>query len=392
MRPADPAAAAARSSRPAGCRSSRGRPRACRTSRSAASPTPTACSAAIRAGADAIGLNLVPGTPRALTLEEAATARADARAAAAGATAARASSPSPWIARRASSPAIVRAVEPDVVQLNGDEPPALAAARSARPVWKAPPRARGCGCRRDRAPIVERARPALGGRRERDAARRRRRTASGGNGTRIAGGLAAAVAREVPVTLAGGLRAANVGRGARAAIPAAASTSRRASRARASPAGDRARTRSGSRCSSKRARARTRRPPERPARPDAGPCRACSTPTRAGRWGIERDFGGRYVPETLMAGPRAARAAYDEMRQDPRFWAELRELLAHYVGRPTPLYRADRLAEAVDARRAPARRRDRGLPDIRASASTSSAKTSPTPARTRSTTRSARRC
>src|SRR4029077_4241187 len=39
--------------------------------------------------------------------------------------------------------------------------------------------------------------------------------------------------------------------------------------------------------------------------------------------------------------------AYDAVRQDPVFWAELRDLLEHFAGRPTALYRADRLAEAV---------------------------------------------
>ncbi|MBA3877640.1 MAG: tryptophan synthase subunit beta, partial [Anaerolinea sp.] len=40
-------------------------------------------------------------------------------------------------------------------------------------------------------------------------------------------------------------------------------------------------------------------------------------------------------------------SAYDAIRHDPRFWAELNELLGRFAGRPTALYRADRLAEAV---------------------------------------------
>ena len=66
----------------------------------------------------------------------------------------------------------------------------------------------------------------------------------------------------------------------------------------------------------------------------------------AGRWGLERDFGGRYVPETLMAALEQLETAYNAVRQDPVFWAELRELLEHFAGRPTALHRADRLAEA----------------------------------------------
>ena len=68
---------------------------------------------------------------------------------------------------------------------------------------------------------------------------------------------------------------------------------------------------------------------------------------RAGRWGMERDFGGRYVPETLMAALVGLETAYDALRHDPVFWAELRVLLEQYAGRPTPIYRADRLAAAV---------------------------------------------
>ena len=51
-----------------------------------------------------------------------------------------------------------------------------------------------------------------------------------------------------------------------------------------------------------------------------------------------------------MAALHGLEAAYQALRHDPRFWAELRELLARYAGRPTSLYRADRLADAVLAR------------------------------------------
>ena len=69
----------------------------------------------------------------------------------------------------------------------------------------------------------------------------------------------------------------------------------------------------------------------------------------AGRWGVERDFGGRYVPETLVGALEQLESAYDELRHDPRFWAELDELLGRFAGRPTPLYRADNLAAEVMA-------------------------------------------
>jgi tryptophan synthase beta chain len=65
-----------------------------------------------------------------------------------------------------------------------------------------------------------------------------------------------------------------------------------------------------------------------------------SLPDDRGRFG---DFGGTYVPETLMRALAELNRAYDEARRDPAFNAELDHLLAEFVGRPTPLTRADRL-------------------------------------------------
>ncbi|MEZ5317081.1 MAG: tryptophan synthase subunit beta [Vicinamibacterales bacterium] len=62
------------------------------------------------------------------------------------------------------------------------------------------------------------------------------------------------------------------------------------------------------------------------------------------------DFGGRFVPETLMAPVEELTAAYLEARQDQAFLAELEHLFATYVGRPTPLYEARRLAAGRDVR------------------------------------------
>jgi len=55
-------------------------------------------------------------------------------------------------------------------------------------------------------------------------------------------------------------------------------------------------------------------------------------------------YGGRYVPETLMAPLEELEKAYLEARQDPAFQSELAGLLRHYAGRPTPLYEAKRLS------------------------------------------------
>ncbi|MBU6276062.1 MAG: tryptophan synthase subunit beta [Planctomycetes bacterium] len=56
-------------------------------------------------------------------------------------------------------------------------------------------------------------------------------------------------------------------------------------------------------------------------------------------------FGGRYVPETLSAALDQLTAAYEEARADPAFQAELDQLLAAFVGRPTPLLFAKRLTD-----------------------------------------------
>ena len=63
-----------------------------------------------------------------------------------------------------------------------------------------------------------------------------------------------------------------------------------------------------------------------------------------GRFGA---YGGRYVPETLMAALLELEQAYLEARDDAAFQAELADLLKHYVGRPTPLYYAKRLSEEL---------------------------------------------
>ena len=70
-------------------------------------------------------------------------------------------------------------------------------------------------------------------------------------------------------------------------------------------------------------------------------------PDVQGRFG---PYGGRFVPETLMEPLRELTDAYEEARRDPSFQAELGRLLRDYVGRPTPLTRADRLSEELGCR------------------------------------------
>jgi tryptophan synthase beta chain len=58
-------------------------------------------------------------------------------------------------------------------------------------------------------------------------------------------------------------------------------------------------------------------------------------------------YGGQYVPETLMPALAELEAAWLDAQRDPAFTERLGELLRDYVGRPTPLYLAERLSEAV---------------------------------------------
>jgi tryptophan synthase beta chain len=70
------------------------------------------------------------------------------------------------------------------------------------------------------------------------------------------------------------------------------------------------------------------------------------------------EFGGRFVPETLVEPVEALERAYFEARADAAFLAELDRLLKHYVGRPTPLYEAARLAKAFGGARIFLKRED----------------------------------
>ena len=63
-------------------------------------------------------------------------------------------------------------------------------------------------------------------------------------------------------------------------------------------------------------------------------------PDEQGRFGT---FGGRFVSETLMPLILDLEAEYGRAKDDPSFWAEMDDLWAHYVGRPSPLYHAERL-------------------------------------------------
>ncbi|MHB1391078.1 MAG: tryptophan synthase subunit beta [Thermoleophilia bacterium] len=61
-------------------------------------------------------------------------------------------------------------------------------------------------------------------------------------------------------------------------------------------------------------------------------------------------YGGRYVPETVIPALDELTAAYGRLKDDEDFKAELAEMLADFVGRPTPLYRATRLEQKIGCR------------------------------------------
>jgi tryptophan synthase beta chain len=78
-------------------------------------------------------------------------------------------------------------------------------------------------------------------------------------------------------------------------------------------------------------------------------------PDERGRFG---EFGGRFVPETLMSAIGELEGAYREARQDETFLVEFRDLLRTYVGRPTALYHARALSKALGGPRIYLKRED----------------------------------
>ena len=344
--------------------------------------------AAVRAGADAIGLNLVPGTPRELALDEAVELRRVVRALAPGGRA-------PLVVAITADAGeeriaeIVTALDPDAVQLSGDEPPELIA-RIGRPAWKAlhlpaedPDDVAAAAAR-----VVELGREHLAA----GATRLLLDTAGGphpgGTGTRAAPPLVAAVARELPVTLAGGLSPASVAAAAREAPVVGVDVASGVERPRSK----------GERPSKdplkvalfvKRARAaRLDRPNARaPARPPS--TRACSRPTRPAA-------GARIARSAAATCPRRSWPRSASSRTSTRSCATTRgsgRTCASCSSASPAAPRPSTAPTGSPTRRSSGRSRPMDPPASRAaSASTSSARTWPTPAPTRSTTRWARRC
>src|SRR5262245_57528530 len=88
--------------------------------------------------------------------------------------------------------------------------------------------------------------------------------------------------------------------------------------------------------------------------PETCPATA-ALPDQQGRFG---PYGGRYVPETLMYALRQLTEQYEAAREDSEFQTEFQNYLSDYVGRPTPLYFAQRLTQEVGGARIYLKRED----------------------------------
>jgi tryptophan synthase beta chain len=288
--------------------------------------------AASAAGVDFIGLNVVAGTPRALETQRAAALATFARAlpgtpprivlVTADATAEELAT---WMA----------AVDPDVVQLSGHETINDFAALPSRTTWKV--------VRTDADALADaRAWHAMGC--ERIVVDASHNGMLGGTGQPADRQAAAQIANEMPVMLAGGLRPANVARAlhevAAVGVDVASGVEVRDTRPpRKDPV--------SVALFAKRARTARFDLPQTASRPQPAAHPGLLEVDERGRWGARREFGGRYVPETLMPALLELEATYADVRRDPTFWAELRDLGHGFAGRPTPLYRADRLAASM---------------------------------------------
>ena len=298
--------------------------------------------AAVRSGADALGLNFAPASPRCLSLSEgselARLVRRTAPPERRPRLVAVVDEPSP---EEVSS--IVAAVDPDAIQWTGDRP----AESLPRPLWQVVrvPTEDPAGSAATRA--IDAARGLVTGGAARILVDAASPTVRGGSGQRASVAGAAAIAREVATTLAGGLNPANVADALRS-IPATGVDVATGVELARVPGEQPRKDPFLVALFVKRAKSARDDRPNIPSGPTAVHSSLLEADA-AGRWGMERDFGGRYVPETLMAALEQLETAYFALRDDPLFWADLRELLARYAGRPTALYRADRLARAVEA-------------------------------------------
>lgn len=88
---------------------------------------------------------------------------------------------------------------------------------------------------------------------------------------------------------------------------------------------------------------------------DSNPLRYANVPDANGHYG---EYGGKYVAETLMSALAELEEVYRRLSQDPEFQREFDEDLAHYVGRPSPLYEASRWSDDIGGARIFLKRED----------------------------------
>ena len=284
-----------------------------------------------RAGADAIGLNFAPGTPRELTIDEGVALARLARPRRRPPARARRS----WSSRRTCRPTscarCVAAVDPDAVQLNGDEPPCRRRRRRPAGVEGAPRRAPDAAA----DDVIARARAFLAAGAARILLDAAGGPHPGGTGTarrhragrrgRPRGARSRSRAASTP---------ANVGE-ALLAVPAVGVDVASGTEGPRVP-GERPR-KDPLRVALfvKRARDARRHRPNVAVRADAGPRRACSRSTAPADGAWSATSAGGTCRRRSSAALEQLEAAYDALRHDPRFWAELDELLARFAGRPT---------------------------------------------------------
>ncbi len=238
--------------------------------------------------------------------------------------------------------ASIEALKPDLLQLHGSETPERVAAVRARfrlPVMKALPIAG-----RDDVAAIRRY-EAVADRLIFDARADVEATRPGGLGRRFDWRLLENVATRLPFMLSGGLDADNVEEALRITAAAGVDVSSGVERAPGEKDPDKIRAfiAAAREAVEKLAAPHRRAAESREQRMSVQQLNSFRTgPDERGHFGL---YGGRFVAETLMPLVLQLEAAYAQARNDPRFRREMDGYLKDYVGRPTPLYFAERMTE-----------------------------------------------
>ncbi len=292
--------------------------------------TPDALDVALEAGADMVGFVFFPPSPRHLAFDAARLLGQRVRG--------RAQKVALTVdADDAFFDAIVESLRPDLLQLHGKETPARVASLRRRfglPVMKAIP----VEGKADLALVADYV--TIADRLLFDAQAPRDATRPGGLGKSFEWRLLENLDPGLPFMLSGGLDAGNVGEALRITRAPGVDVSSGVERAPGDKDPD-------------RIRAFVRAAREAAARLAANPVASSGMsvqqpnsfrtgPDESGHFGI---YGGRFVAETLMPLILELEKAYAQAKADPQFKKEMDGYLAHYVGRPSPLYYAERLTE-----------------------------------------------